>query len=158
MYQTLFCSFLKNTETLFNSKQWQSKPLYLYERNESDLYYPLTIYKDDRSSRLNVLQNFLLKPATLLKLALLHGCFSIFLNSTNGTKSDKASHVFVHVSFSFNHLMHFLPKWSDTIQKSFLNVSDHSGTLLIEGLKMTFMLPLTYPKLPPGHRPWIAHT
>ena len=97
VYQTLFCSFLKNTETLFNSKQWQSKPLYLYERNESDLYYPLTIYKDDRSSRLNVLQNFLLKPATLLKLALLHGCFSIFLNSTNGTKSDKASHMYLYM-------------------------------------------------------------
>ena len=27
-----------------------------------------------------------LKPATLLKVTLLHGCFSRFLNSTNGTK------------------------------------------------------------------------
>ena len=32
-----------------------------------------------------------LKPATLLKLALLHGCFSRFLNCTNGTKSRSAS-------------------------------------------------------------------
>ena len=33
-----------------------------------------------------------LKPATLLKVILLHGCFSRFLNCTNGTKSRQASH------------------------------------------------------------------
>ena len=33
------------------------------------------------------------QPATLLKVALLHGCFSRFLNCTNGTKSRKASHI-----------------------------------------------------------------
>ena len=33
-------------------------------------------------------------PATLLKVTLLHGCFSRFLNCTNGTKSRNASHVF----------------------------------------------------------------
>ena len=32
-----------------------------------------------------------LKPATLLKLTLLHGCFSSFLNCTNGTKSRNTS-------------------------------------------------------------------
>ena len=32
------------------------------------------------------------KPATLLKLALLHRCFSRFLNRTNSTKSLNASH------------------------------------------------------------------
>ena len=31
------------------------------------------------------------KPATLQKVALLHGCFSRFLNCTNDTKSRKAS-------------------------------------------------------------------
>ena len=31
------------------------------------------------------------KPTTLLKVTLLHGCFSYFLNCTNGTKSRKAS-------------------------------------------------------------------
>ena len=35
----------------------------------------------------------LLKPATLLKVTLLHGCFSRFLNCTNGTKSRKASQI-----------------------------------------------------------------
>ena len=34
-----------------------------------------------------------LKPATLLKVTLLHGRFSRFLNCTNGTKSRKASHL-----------------------------------------------------------------
>ena len=33
------------------------------------------------------------KPATLLKLTLLRGCFSNFLNFTNGTKSCNASHM-----------------------------------------------------------------
>ena len=31
--------------------------------------------------------------ATLLKVTLLHGCFSCFLNCTNATKSRKASHI-----------------------------------------------------------------
>ena len=30
-------------------------------------------------------------PATLLKVTLLNGCFSRYLNSTNGTKLHKAS-------------------------------------------------------------------
>ena len=36
-----------------------------------------------------------LQPATLLKLTLLHGCFSRFSNSTNGTKSSNAPHMMV---------------------------------------------------------------
>ena len=36
---------------------------------------------------------FMLKPATFRKVTLLHGCFSRFLNCTNGTKSRKASHI-----------------------------------------------------------------
>ena len=34
-----------------------------------------------------------LKPATLLKVTLLHGCTPRFLNGKNGTKSCKASHM-----------------------------------------------------------------
>ena len=34
---------------------------------------------------------FKLQPATLLKVALLHGCFSRFLNCSNCTKSRKVS-------------------------------------------------------------------
>ena len=36
---------------------------------------------------------FRLKPATLLKRALLYGCFSCFLHGANSTKSSKASHM-----------------------------------------------------------------
>ena len=44
-----------------------------------------------------------LQPATLLKLTLLHGCFSCFLNCTNATKSRNASHVifFSQIFFFF---------------------------------------------------------
>ena len=34
-----------------------------------------------------------LKPATLIKVTLLHGCFHVFLNFTNGTKSRNAPHM-----------------------------------------------------------------
>ena len=40
-----------------------------------------------------------LKPATLLKLTLLHGCFSLFLNYTNDTKSRKAPHKVFYLDF-----------------------------------------------------------
>ena len=33
------------------------------------------------------------KPTTLLKVTLFHGCFSRFLNCTNGTKLRNASHI-----------------------------------------------------------------
>ena len=36
-----------------------------------------------------------LKPTTLLKVTLLNGQFSRFLNCTNGTKSFKASHILI---------------------------------------------------------------
>ena len=34
-------------------------------------------------------------PATLLKVTLLHGCFSRFFNCTNGTKLRNASHIYI---------------------------------------------------------------
>ena len=37
-----------------------------------------------------------MKPATLLKVTLLHGCFSRFLNCTNSTKSRNAPHMSDH--------------------------------------------------------------
>ena len=39
--------------------------------------------------------NFSKITKTLLKLTLLHGCFSRFLNCTNGTKSRNAPHIFL---------------------------------------------------------------
>ena len=69
-----------------------------------------------------------LKPATLLKVTLLRGCFSHFLNCTNATKSCNASHmktilswIFVVTSYKMielwkllNHLNANPKKWSNT--------------------------------------------
>ena len=43
---------------------------------------------------IQMLLQMLLKPSTILKVALIHGCFLRFLNRTNGTKSYKASHIY----------------------------------------------------------------
>ena len=48
--------------------------------------------------------------ATLLKVRLFHGCFSRFLNCTNGTKSRKASQLFQALSVDSNSQ---LKLWSD---------------------------------------------
>ena len=40
-----------------------------------------------------LLVSYRLKPATLLKVTVLHGCFSSFLNWTNGTKLCKTSYM-----------------------------------------------------------------
>ena len=37
--------------------------------------------------------------ATLLKVTLIHGCFSRFLNCANGTKSCKMSHTYIYNNF-----------------------------------------------------------
>ena len=41
------------------------------------------------------------KPATLLKVTLLHGCFSRFLNCANGTKSRNASQMILSSNQSY---------------------------------------------------------
>ena len=41
-------------------------------------------------------------PAALLKVALLHGCFSHFLNCTNGTKSHKTSMMVLRILSFFD--------------------------------------------------------
>ena len=45
-----------------------------------------------------------LKPATLLKLTLFHGCFSRFLNCANGTKSRNAPNITSYHCFQ-SHLL-----------------------------------------------------
>ena len=50
---------------------------------------PLVQFKTVKKTHAGVL-------ATLLKVTLLHGCFSRFLNCTNGTKSHKTSHNVIH--------------------------------------------------------------
>ena len=54
------------------------------------IWHHLNNLKNVKSTHGGVLS---LKPATLLKLILLHGCFSRFLNCTNGTKLRNASYI-----------------------------------------------------------------
>ena len=58
------------------------------------IWYHLYNLKNVKNTHGGVL--LLVKPATLLKVTLLRGCFSRFLNCANGTKSNKASHMFWH--------------------------------------------------------------
>ena len=53
----------------------------------------LSNLKNVKSNHGGVLPPETCKPATLLNLILLHGCFSRFVNCTNVTKSGKVSHV-----------------------------------------------------------------
>ena len=70
-----------------------------------------------------------LQPATLLKLTLLHGCFSRFLNCTNGTKSRNASNIvipylrspiWVNLSYVLSSSLQFEASFS---QKSFIEIN-----------------------------------
>ena len=57
------------------------------------IWYHLHNLKNVKNTHGGVLLLFKLQDesATLLKVTLLHGCFSRFLNGTNGTKSCNAS-------------------------------------------------------------------
>ena len=64
------------------------------------IWYHLCNLQNERNTHGGV---FLLEPAALLKMTLLCGCFSRFLNCTNDTKSCPASHMLVLTS-SWLHL------------------------------------------------------
>ena len=57
------------------------------------MWYHLYNLKNVENSHGGVL--LLVKPTTLLKVTLLHGCFSRFLNCANATKSRKVSHMLI---------------------------------------------------------------
>ena len=54
-------------------------------------FVPLKKAENQRFS--GVFMVYKMEPAALLKVTIVHGCFSRFLNCTNGTKSRKASHL-----------------------------------------------------------------
>ena len=60
-----------------------------------------------------------LKPATLLNLTLLHGCFSRFLNCTNATKSRNASHILRNY-FTLTLISFFAQAYSAKLELSIL--------------------------------------
>ena len=55
------------------------------------IWYHLYNLKNVKNTHGGVL--LLVKLQALLKVTLLHGCFSRFLNCTNGTKSHNTSHI-----------------------------------------------------------------
>ena len=59
------------------------------------------------------------KPATLLEVTLLHGCFSSFLNCTNGNKSHKASHIVWAYSVTQGYACNFSEKGQKRAKKMF---------------------------------------
>ena len=89
------------------------------------------------------------KPATLLKVTVLHGCFSRFLNCTNGTKSRNASQIFIHKLFNISFLLYhfFLTKNIDS--NSSKTVILHKGTILALSRGVTHLFPMH-----PFSSPW----
>ena len=59
--------------------------------------YNLKNVKNTHGGVLPLVKSESRKPATLLKVTLLNGCFSRFLNCTNGTKVRKTSHLCMHL-------------------------------------------------------------
>ena len=71
------------------------------------IWHHLYNFKNVKNTHVRVF----LQPAILQKVKLLHGCFSCFLNCTNGPKSHKASHI-----FPYYHIWQYNPcglNWSD---------------------------------------------
>ena len=74
-----------------------------------------------------------LKPTTLLKLTLFHGCFSRFLNCTNGTKLRKVPHITkkFHSIISITHftpLVSFYTAWEHENASRFFMFSEGTET------------------------------
>ena len=80
-------------ETPWNIKYPRLKLLYVIRCAIWDHLYNLKNVKSTHGGVLILVKVAGLKPPTLLKLTLLPGCFSRFLNCTNGTKSRNASHI-----------------------------------------------------------------
>ena len=103
--QFLICSFRVNHQKccfhtmLEQSQEWQCRQL---------LTQLLLLEKMVSKREKHPLRNVTFSkfagfyPATLLKVALLHGCFSRFLNCTNGTKSRNTLHIWVCFELLFS--------------------------------------------------------
>ena len=94
-----YMKILSRPYSLF--KNWKQFPCSLYLHNLRiqvfHNYYFMkcvarfgTIFKKVKNTHGGVI-------LTLLKVTLLHGCFSRFINSTNDTKSRYASHIFIEI-------------------------------------------------------------
>ena len=68
------------------------------------IWYYLYNLKNLKNTHSRVLRLVNLNPATLLKVTLLHGCFSPVLNCVNDIKSRRVSHLFMKESCNFDTL------------------------------------------------------
>ena len=75
----------------------------LYMRRFATIWYHLYNLKNVKNTHKGAL--ILVKPASLLKVTLFHGCSSRILNCTNDNKSRKASHFYGALElYSFSRL------------------------------------------------------
>ena len=90
-----------------------------------------------------------LKPATLLKVTLLHGCFSRFLNCADFTKLHKTSQIIVSASkpslsnFSF-FLIVLCPVYSGSFFETFHTKGQYNSIRLIESCEC---IPGAFPQI-----------
>ena len=82
----LICS-----EKFFSGRYYVQLPVYKFLLYGSDVMLRATWWC--QLYNLKSVKNILFQPATWIKLPLLHGCFSRFLNCTNGAKSPKSSEI-----------------------------------------------------------------
>ena len=132
-----FCDsvFLENSIMVY-SAIWRKHPVFknndqLSSRNKQDLFLICGAVRDlvpsaqfkkrEKHAWRRVNFSKVAEPATLLKLTLLHGHFSRFLNCTNGMKSRDAPHFFFTI-FRVKipkHVKH--PTFSDWISHLFIS-------------------------------------
>ena len=63
------------------------------KQNVCDVFRALVPFVQLKKREKHPWRSVTFKPATLLKVTLLHWCFLRFLNCTNGTKSRNATHI-----------------------------------------------------------------
>ena len=75
-------------------------------------------------------QNTLPLPKTLLKVTLLHGCFSLVLNCSNGSKSCEASHIKIASAVNLSFQVTWLACWIENIAGAYKYVMLNAATRL----------------------------
>ena len=86
----------------------------------------------------NIHGGLLILPATLLKLTFLHGCFSRFLNPTNGTKSRNASRISMQYYPSLSSLSILIFLWLYFIHQAIISFAVHYLTNVIFSVRTQF--------------------
>ena len=89
MAPNMTCDLFKETEHPYNLRSDHTVRTYIVKTLQYVVFCAIWYHLYDLKNVKNTHEGVLL----LLKVALLHGCFSRFLNCTNGTKSRNAPHM-----------------------------------------------------------------